>query len=97
MEPKARQVHIVGAGSRIKSTENKLKPLCMSGLDPCSAAGLEELGQALVFEASYHSLNVTCNVLGVNLRNANIKRGPTRASGGRPQGRKAGNELMTGL
>jgi len=75
VEPKARQVHIFGARSRVKSTENKPKPLCMSGLDPCSAAGLEELGQALVFEASYHPLSVPCNVSGVNTHNDKLRRG----------------------
>ena len=42
----------------------------MSGLNPCSAAGLEEFCQALVFEASNHSLNVPCNVSGVKAHNA---------------------------
>jgi len=79
MEPKARQVHIFGAGSRIKPTKNEPKPLCMSGLDPCSAAGLEELGQAPVFKASYHSSNVPCNVSGVNAHNAARDRLPKAA------------------
>jgi len=42
----------------------------MSGLNPCSAAGLEEFCQALVFEASNHSLIVPCNVSGVKAHNA---------------------------
>ena len=42
----------------------------MSGLNPCSTAGLEEFCQALVFEASNHSLNVPCNVSGVKAHNA---------------------------
>ena len=44
----------------------------MSGLNPCSAAGLEEFCQALVFEASNHSLNVPCNVSGVKTYNAEV-------------------------
>lgn len=66
MERKARQIHIFCAGSRIKPTENKPKPLCMSGLDLRGAAGLEKFRQTLVLEASYHSLIVPCNVSGVN-------------------------------
>ena len=42
----------------------------MSGLYPCGATGLEELGQALVFEASNHPLIAPCNVSGVNTHNA---------------------------
>ena len=47
----------------------------MSGLNPCSTAGLEEFCQALVFEASNHSLNVPCNVSGVKAHNAASTRG----------------------
>src|SRR5690554_6861372 len=46
----------------------------MSGLNPCSAAGLEEFCQALVFEASNHSLIVPCNVSGVKAHNAEAHR-----------------------
>ncbi|MCL1484221.1 MAG: hypothetical protein MH208_07575 [Marinobacter sp.] len=46
----------------------------MSGLNPCDAAGLEEFGQALVFEASNHSLNVPCNVSGVKTHNEAVEK-----------------------
>ena len=74
MEPKARQIHIFGAGGRVESTENDPKPLGMGGLNPSGATGLEELGQALVFKASYHSLIVPCNVSGFNAHNEAVEK-----------------------
>src|SRR5690554_1349521 len=58
----------------------------MSGLNPCSAAGLEEFCQALVFEASNHSLIVPCNVSGVKAHNAVHTGASLRASDGRQAG-----------
>jgi hypothetical protein len=73
MQAKSGQVHIFGVRRCIQSTENQPKPLCVSGLNSYSAAGLEKFFQAFVLEASNHFLNVPCNVSGVNAHNPRVQ------------------------
>jgi hypothetical protein len=54
MKSKTWQIHIFCARCRIQPTENKSKPLCVAGLNPCGATEPEKLSQTFVLEVSDH-------------------------------------------